>query len=420
MLKFIFIRMVNRLKEKSLNIISKFKYELSVFLLLCIQGCIDTTVFRGMDPGYYGYYLADFSMGKTSRLLIGSFVNLLTDKPTVEWMNGFAAVVLVLVYFFTAVLIGRVIKSTDSNLRPCIIIFSLFSVSGAFGVYTFSRFFGLLDIYMYLFTVLSVVAVRNKMFRWLIPLFCIGGVLINYVYTIAYFPLIAAVLLYLIFTQEKKTGNIILFTVMCAVTVALMFYCAFVGKETATFTFEEMHKIMEQKLGEELTYDQIHYFDYYLYGSHENEERLGVDMSGMTPVEFISALLWYLREEGYNFSGIRTVAIGALPIFAVFWVIWIKCMKNAQTKPRKFVYLCFMLVPVFALACCILSTDMTRWAAAGLIVQFGLGMFMFAMKDEPFEKTVRYFKEKLKGKGFIVAAVWLVYASGISLFTITG
>ena len=373
-----------------------------------------------MNPGYYGYYLADFTMGKTSRLLIGSFVNLLTDKPTVEWINGFAAVVLILVYLFTAMLIGKVIKSVDPKLRRCVIVFSLFAVSGAFGIHTFARFFGLLDIYMYLFTVLSVVAVQSKMFKWLIPLFCIGGVLINYVYTIAYFPLIAAVLLYLIFTQEKKACNIILFTVMCAVTVALMFYCAFIGKETATVPFEEMKSIMENKLGEELVYDQIHYFDYYLYGNHENELRLGVSMDNMTPVEFISALLWYLQEEGYNFSGIKTVAIGAVPVFAVFWALWIMCIKNAQTKPRKFIYICFMLVPLFALACCVLSTDMTRWAASGLIVQFGIGMFMFAVKDEPFEKAMVYFKEKLKGKGFVVAIAWAVYASSITLFTITG
>ncbi len=420
MIEFCVVKAVNRLKEKAINLFSKFKYELSVFLILCVQACIDKSIFYGVNAGYYCYYLADFSMGKTSRLLIGSFVNLLTDKPTVEWINGFAAVVLILVYIFTAVLIGRVIKSTDSKLRTCVIVFSLFSVSGAFGVHTFSRFFGLLDIYMYLFTVISVVAVRNKMFKWLIPLFCIGGVLINYVYTIAYFPLIAAVLLYLIFTQEKKTGNIILFTVMCTVTVALMFYCAFVGKETATVTFEEMQAIMERKIGEKLTYGHIHYYDFYLYGNHQSLEQLGLNMSEMKPADFIAALLWYLREKGYYFGGIKAVAIGALPAFYVFWTIWFRCIKNSLTKPRKFIYLCFMLVPIFAIMCCVFSTDMTRWAASGLIVQFGIGLFMFAVKDEPFEKTMLYFKERLKGKGFVVAAIWAVYVSSISLFSIMG
>lgn len=411
---------MNRLKNKLLNIISKFKYELAAFLLLCIQACIDTDLFRGMDPGFYGYYLADFSMGKTSRLLIGSFVNLLTDKPTVEWINGFAAVILLLTYIFTALLIGKVIKSTDSQLRPCVVIFSLFAVSGAFGVYTYAKFFGLLDIFMYLFTVVSVVAVRNKMFRWLIPLFCIGGVLINYVYTIAYFPLVAAVLLYLIFTQEKKAGSIILFTVVCAVSVLLMFYCAFIGKETATFTFEEMQSIMESKLGEELTYDQIHYYDYYLYGNHANEEILGIEMQDMTPVEFIKALLWYLSEIGYNFRGMFAVTLSAIPVFIAFWVLWFNCVREAETKPRKFVYLCFMLVPIFTVLCCVLSTDMTRWAASGAIVQFGLCLFMFAVKDKPFEKVMLKFKELIKGRGIIVAVIWIVYESGITLFSITG
>lgn len=408
------------MKTKALDIIVKIKYELAVFVLLCVQACIDTSLFNGVDPGYYGYYLADFSMGKTSRLLVGSFVNLLTDNPTVEWINAFAVVVLVVVYIFTAILIGKIIRATPVDIRTPVIVFSMFSVSGVFGVYIFSRFFGLLDIYMYLFTVLAVVAARNKVLRWLIPLFCVGGVLINYVYTIAYYPLVAAALLYLVFTQEKKAGNSVLFTITCAVTVFLMFYCAFIGKETATFTFEEMKAIMEGKLGEELTYDQIHYYDYYLYGSHANEDRLGVDMEGMTPIEFISTLLWYLSTEGYNKSGIWAVSLGALPVFIVFWLIWFGCIKKAETKPRKFIYLCFMLMPVFTAACCVLSTDMPRWVAAGLIVQFGLGFFMLAMKDEPFEAVMRDIKEFFKGKAFIVGIIYFIYASTITMFSITG
>lgn len=408
------------MKTKAFALISKIKYEVAVFLLLCIQACVDTSIFMGVDPGYYGYYLADFSMGKTSRLLVGSFVNLLTDNPTVEWINGFAAVVLVLVYIFTAILIGKIIRSTPADIRKPVIVFSMFSVSGVFGVYIFSRFFGLLDIYMYLFTVLAVVAVRNKVFRWLVPLFCIGGVLINYVYTIAYFPLVAAVLLYLIITDEKKAGTSVLFTVTCAVTVALMFYCAFIGKETATYTFEEMKAIMEGKLGEELTYDHIHYYDYYLYGSHANEERLGVNMEGMTPVEFISALLWYLSTEGYNKGGIFAVSLGALPVFVAFWIVWFRCIRKADTKLRKFSYLCFMLMPLFTVACCILSTDMPRWVASGLIVQFGLGFFMFAVKDKPFESVMRELGDFFKGKAFVVGIIYFIYASTITMFSITG
>lgn len=408
------------MKTKAIEFISKFKYELAVFILLSIQACLDTNIFRGMNPGYYGYYLADFSMGKTSRLLIGSFVNLLTEHPTVEWINCFAGVVLVLMHLFTAVLIGKVIKSTDAELRPCAIVFSLFSVSGVFGLYTFSEFFGLLDIYMFLFTVTAVVIARNGLFKWLIPLLCVGGVLINYVYTIAYFPLIAAVLLYLIFTQEKKAGNIVLFSLTCVITVLLMFYCAFIGKETAVYPFEEMQTMMEKKLGEPLSYDQIHYYDYYLYGNHQNEARFGVEMGDMSPAEFIAALLWYLSVEGYNFRGIISVAAGVLPVFAVFWIIWFRCIKNSETKPRKFVYLCFMLVPLFTAACCILSTDMTRWAAAGIIVQFGLGIFMFAVKDKPFEKTMLEVKNLLKGKAFIVGIIYFIYESSITLYGITG
>lgn len=408
-----------RLKTKTLSFLSKFRYELSAFLLLCIQACMNIDFRQGMDRNYYSYYLADFSMGKTSRLLIGSFVNLLTDNPTVTWINCFAAVVLLLTFIFTSLLIGKVIKSTDSEIRPVITVFSLFFVSGAFTLWGFSKFFGMLDIYMYLFTVISVIAAKNNMLRWFIPLFCVGGVLINYVFTISYYPLIALVLLYLIAASEKKAVNIVVLLASGVISVALMFYCVIIGKTTATMSFEEMWQIMENKIGIELDYENVTYYEFYLFGTDEHSVKYGADLNASVS-EFAGAFFRFLVEDAFDSDALVSVAIGTLPILIAFWMIWAKCFKNAETKFKKFVYLCFMISPVFIVVCCLLSTDIPRWAAPGIITQFVLGYFMFAIKDKPFEEAVLVLKSKLKGKAFVVVMLWAVYASFFALYTLTG
>lgn len=407
------------MKTKLPVLIDKCKYELSAFLLLVIQACMNIDFRNGMNSNFPVYYLADFSMGKTSRLLIGSLVNLLTDKPTLTWINCFAAVVLLLTFIITSLLIGRVIKSTEGKLRTVITVFSLFFVSGAFTFWGFSKFFGILDIYMYLFTVVSVVAARNRIFRWLIPVFCIGGVLVNYIFTISYYPIIALVLLYLVATSEKKAGNVIVLLLSGAVSVALMFYCLIIGKTTATMPFEEMWQLMEDKLGSEISYNAATYYEFYLYGTEKYSVSYGIDLNASVS-DFIAAFSRYLFETAHNSRDFITVSIGVIPILCVFWYIWGKCIGYAETKFKKFVYLCIMASPLFSVVCCLLSTDIARWAAPGIFTQFILGYVMFVCRDKPFEETLLGLKVKLKGKAFIVLIVWLVYASFFTSYTITG
>lgn len=410
-----------RVKKTNAAKFSKYKYELSAFLLLLIQACLNIDFRQGMNRNALVFYLPDFSMAKTSRLLIGSFVNLFTDKPTVAWLNCFAAVVLLLTLIFTSILIGKVIKTADSEMRPVIAVFSLFFVSGAFTVWGYSKFFGFLDIYMYLFTVLSVVAVRNKMFRWLIPLFCIGGVLVNYVFTISYFPLIALVFLYLCVTSEKKAGSIAAFSATLIITGLLTYYCAMIGKTTATVTFEEMWQIMENKIGIELDYENVYYFQFYLFGDEPAEEEYNIEINDANPIEFIILLVRYLiKLSSHSLNSVFSVSLGVLPILIFFWTVWGKCIKLSETKLRKLVYLCFMLAPLFAVVCCALSTDLTRWAATGVLTQFGLGYFMFMVKDKYFTEVLLKLKSFLKGKTIWLIMIWIVYASFADLFHLTG
>lgn len=367
---------------------------------------------KNMLLDFYSYYLVDFSMGKTSRLLIGSIVSLLTDKPTAAWIHGFAVVVLFLTLLATALIIGKVIKSASDEMRPCLLVLTLFFVSGSFTLYGFSKFFGMLDIYMYIAAMLAVVFAPNKHLRWLIPALSVAGIFVNYSFAISFFPIIALVTLYTAATQKRKGTDSTVFALTVALSVAAGVFCVFYGSKTMNMTFDEIWQSMEQRSGLKFDYKNIRYFDFYFFGNGQGEAEL--QFKDFTPLELIKILPQIVFMFGVSSEGAQSILAITLFMIAAFWTVWIMCIKNSETAGRKFIYLCFMLSVLFIPVCCIVSTDWTRWIQAGILTQFGLMYYMFYMKDEPFTKTMQRLKELFSGgRGLALAAVWLAYASSI-------
>lgn len=397
------------MKTKALNFANKFKYELGIFVLLCLQALLNFNDLKGISDMFLSHYLVDFSMGKTSRLFVGSIVNILTDNPTEEWLNWFARIVLLLTLILTAAVLGRVVRKTKDEMKLPVYAFLLFFATGSFTMHGFSCFFGMLDVHMFIFAVIAVVFAQNRYLRWLVPVLCVVGVLVNYVFTISYFPIVILVILYLADRHEKKAADIFIFCITVIITLVLTFFFAFEGKNTMTVTFDEMWSIMEQKLGAELSFEQVEYFNLYLFGDDTASSIVG-DISQFTPIEFVTTLVKYLYGYEINLSGVLTIALIAVPIMAVFCLIWIMCIRREKKKSRRFVYACFMLSMLFIPVCCLLSTDLIRWISAGVLTQFGLCFYMFYAHDEAFEKTVEKFKKFFTENKIAFIALFVAYA----------
>lgn len=396
------------MKTKAVKILDCCKYELGIFVILAVQALINLYPFNGMSENFYVYYLVDFSISKTSRMLIGSLVNLLTDKPTVGWVNTFATVVLFAALVFVAVVLGQVIRASESDVKPQILVAVLFFATGSVTLAGFSKFFGMLDIYMFFFTVVAVIFARNRYLRWLIPLLCVAGCLVNYVYSISYFPLIVLVLFYLIVTQEKKAGNILLLVLTIIITVLLVFYCAFFGHKTTTVAYDELRMLLEQKSGTQISEECITYFEPYLYNAGEHSAGIPIEVSeNLTPVQFVLKVAEHVLTERVSIFGMIPVLLIFLFSASALVAIWVMCIRNAETKGKKFVFLCFIHSMLFIPLCCLLSTDFIRWVQAGIIVQFGLIFFMFLTHDKDFEKTVIQIREFFKNRQIFL---WLVFA----------
>lgn len=406
--------------EKIKNIASQWKNEAVIFLMTMITVFINIDELSGIHHMLVTQYISDFSMGINSRMLIGSIIKLLNPHPTEEWLTNFAIVFLIIGMLLTAIILGRVVKNVSSENRMAVWVFILFFVSGSYTISQFSRFFGMLDIYLYILAIFSVAFAGNKKLRWLVPVLCIAGVFVNFVFTISYFIIVLFAMLYYADRNEKKAADIAVFVITTLSVLALTLYFVFEAHNHMFMSYEDTMAIMEEKIGHSFTEEEREYVLVYLFGLHPESEKLyGVAIKDATPVQFLYFFVRFLLENRTGTAGIFSLALITIPAVLVFWAIWIMCIKNTEKKSTKFVYICAMLSVLFIPVCCMLSTDYIRWIGAILMCQYAMCFLMFYVRDEAFDKTV----EKLRGiflkNKFILLVIYLAYVSSAYVGLVT-
>lgn len=403
------------MKTKAAKIFSSIKYELIIFIILGIQAALN--IFESKTVGEFvrPYYIVDFSMGKTSRLLIGSIVSLFTDNPTTEWINRFATVVVFLMIILVSILAGRVIKNVEKELKPQMLVLALFLVSGCFTFYTFSRALGFFDVYMFIIALISVCFLQNRYLRWLVPALCVAGVYVHQVFLVSYFPFVALVAFYLVITQKKKAANTTVLFVSAVATVAALLFCVLYGAETMTVSFEEMREIINRKGSFNYSEEAFSIIKFYFYNMAPDELGVSAEQISQEPLTYMLKKMAEYVNVYYAGSHNGLIAIFSLSslIFGFFWAIWIKCARNTVSKARKFIYISFLLSTLLAPIICILAADYIRWIQAGVLIQFGLAFFMFYIKDEPFKKTMIQFKDYFSNKKMVLVVFYIVYALAV-------
>lgn len=392
--------------------LSFIKYELPVAILLFAQAIYNLIPFDGVGNLLRLYYLIDYSMSKTSRLLVGSFVRLINENPSKEWINGFALTVLTVTLILVSLLVGRVVRNTDKEIRPTLYVFIAFLVTGSFAMENFSKFLGVLDIWMFIAALLAVVCACNKYLRWLVPVICAVGVFIHNGFAITYFPLVILIVFYLMVTGEKKAANAIIFALSSAVTVVLTIWVSVEGFKTTTVTQDELIAILKERCGADYNNGAAEYISFYLLDIVPDHASFGTEaLENTSIIERFFLMSNYALHKNPSTAYVVASIIMTLTIFPAFWAIWIKCMKNTEDKSRKFVYFCFLAFTFFVPLGFFLIEDYVRWIQAGMLTQLGVVFFMYFVKDEPFIKTMSQAKSFFADKVYIIIFVLIAYAS---------
>lgn len=408
--------MVQKLKKHVFD----WKYEIVIFLMTMIPVFINIEKLSAIHHMFVPYYLYDFSMGINSRVLIGSIVKFFNSHPTEEWITGFALLFLILGMLFTSLALGRVVKNAKQENRLSVFVFILFFVSGAYTISLFSRFFGMLDIHMYIIALIAVVFAGNRYLRWFVPVLCIAGVLVNYVFTISYFVIVLLAMLYYADKNEKKAADIAVFIITVLSVLTLTVYCVFWAKDHMLMTIDEALKIMEDKIGHSLTAEENEYALIYLFGKHQETENIyGVDVKDVPPLEYLYYFTKFINENRIATVGFFSLSLVTVPVIIVFWAIWIMCIRNTEKKGTRFVYLCAIFSALFIPLCCFLSTDYSRWIGAIVMCQYAMCFLMFYLRDEAFDKTVTKLRELFSKNKIVLVIIYLVYLSSAYLGLVT-
>ncbi len=398
----------------------KWKYEAVIFLATMIPVLLNIDKLSEIHHMFVLHYLPDFSMGINSRVLVGSVVKLLNPNPTEEWLTNFAIVFLILGMILTSIVLGKVVKKSTSENKLSVWVFILFFVSGAYTISLFSRFFGMLDIHMYILAILAVVFAGNKYLRWLVPVLCVAGVFVNYVFTISYFIIVLLAMLYYADKNEKKACDIAVFVITVISVVALTAYFVFEAHNHMFMTYEDALMLVEGKIGHSFTEEQKEYLLIYLFRVHPESAKLyGVEIKDASPMQFIYIFIKFILENRTGSGGRFSLALVTIPVILVFSIIWIMCIKNTEKKGKKFVYLCAILSFLFIPLCCLLSTDYIRWIGAVVMCQYAMCFLMFYVRDEAFDKTVGKLRAIFSENKIILIIIYLVYLSSAYVSLVT-
>jgi len=401
------------MKTKALNFFSAIKYQLIIFVVLGVQAIITMAQSEGVGPHLSIYYLVDMSMVVASRTWVGTLASILTDHPTYEWISKFAVVILFLMIFIVSVVAGKVIKNVEKELRPQIIIAALFLVTGTFTFHPFYRYLGMVDIHMCIIAIVAVVFLNNKVLRWLVPALCAAGFFVHQVFVITYFPLIIFAALYIMLcTKNGRVFKTVLFLAVFAATVAVFVWGVLYGTDTNKFaTSEEMAKFVEEKGQCTLTEGALINLNMqYFYAPPEEVGLTAEQVNNMSLWELFLGWARYTNViRDFPINDILSIFSFVTVVCGFFWAIWIKSMKNTDSKLKRFVFFCFMISVLGAPLSCIIAPDYIRWCQAIILVQFGFVFFMFYMKDDAFEKTMVQLREFFKDKKILIVIAFVAY-----------
>ncbi len=346
---------------------SKFKYEVCIFITLCMNFLLFFTKDVLMSDVLYPLHLVDMKIGLISRTLVGSLTGLLWEHPTKNNIIFFHTSVVVITFFLCAVYLGRCIKAAEEKTGRNFYILSLIIAVFPYGFMTYINLFELLDIYWLMSAALILLVSEHKKAAFLIPVFIFTGLWAHYSFVLAFMPLIY-ILCFNKCVKTKAKHAYLLTGIMVAVSIPVTLYFMTTNRTFNYMPFEEFLDYIIAKAGDKIT--SIESYIGTGFRPYDEMNRLYglTDVTESSPTllkSLIGNLSMALRDT--TLISILCDLLLASPIAVFFAVIWKKAIKAAQDKKEKFIYLLCLISPLIQFIACFTSSDTSRWLAAMFI-----------------------------------------------------
>lgn len=336
-------------------------------LLLCIPALINL---RGIDSYHTSFYFTDYSTGFGGKKLLGEICSLwLPEVVRKRHLLPLIACVNIMMIALFAWFNGKCIRQQKDNQFAYVLILAVYLLSPY-------SFLGLIngacvDFYLCTATLCFLYLFIKHRGRWFyyvatLIILCVAC-LTHHIFCNIYFPLIFALFIYDVFTNEaNRRKNIILYSIETGCLFGL--FCAIAFFSTMNVDFETYFKYLQTRTEtiDALSWDTAVYYEHY----------------AKLP-EHVAAYVMPIWK--YNIARFILTLLIFSPLFLIFWSPWILAIKNAKTKTEKWCYI-LMQVAIHAiiLPAYVMAVDYQRWTYAYLFCQLCLSGIMLYMNEETF------------------------------------
>lgn len=341
-------------------------------------------------------YIADYSIGFSTRLLIGAITRLFSFTLTMDQLYHICAAAVLISLVMLSVLCGiMLMKCLVKGQIFALFIAALFVLNPVISQDNY-HIFGSFDTYWLILFILLTAVYKNGSFPLFALLLSVIGLLIHFGWMFTYLPAVMALLLYGFFMQKdrkKKIFSGVSFLVTGVTSVGLFLYFLIYGSQDLKMDQAGFHEYLLSRLsldkhskfqlsalyGEAML--PFEFMEYYFFNSGDGHA--GGEMT-------MSSTLSVLREHAAH--GTAEIYLGYaadfVPLLLLFAVLWFACAKR-EKGVKKLPYICFAGIQLVVIPAIMMSTDVWRWAAAVMISQFGILCALVFVRDENLEAVLK-------------------------------
>ena len=378
------------------RIASEYYYDLMIFLFLTFQLLIMKPDVHSIRDWCSTPYALNYSLGFASRLLIGSLMRLLTDYLTVAFLHYFICGAMLILFAILSLFLGSCIRAlrrntgytrTDEAHIAVFALISLYLASPASPAFLFhEKNFGRMDIYLIIFTLLSLFLSRSYTARFLIIPLCVMSVATHQVYVFTFFPLIIGVLLYNSLETRFRLRSVLLFAFTLVLTSAAFIYFQFYAKlnvysSASVFAFTFKHA----RVPINLTMIDFEYFKSIADHAH-----------------------WFVTQDRLARGLVAALLISPLTIAISF--VFIYAFILCEDKVLKAMIAIFFFLPLMSIPAFILTVDWGRWFASQYTGQLLLIFYLAKVNCVPVIFALKTLSRFVRKHMFVLLMIVLCFS----------
>lgn len=372
------------------------KEKIFIFICLLFQLLLRTSTVEMMYEWRWRTtpYALTYELGINSRFLVGTVISFFTDNLTAEMLYRIIIAAELILICFITFLLGKVLDKTEAKDRQTVIyLICVFLSCPANVCLIFSQNnFGVFDVYLLIITAVTLLLLRKKCLRWLIPVLCLACVLVHQIYVCAYMAIICVPLLYeTVKSKFKKSTVLLTLTTYFLITVSFVYLQFF--KEPLNFADEnELISFLQTRTDIPLTTEMVKWEYFSSVGTIFREYFLG---------------------DGWQqnvMSGIVTLII-LLPIYIFFVMFFKEAYRNTEKGSERFVLFVSPLTMLLIIPAFVIAKDYDRWFASVVLCQFSLIFYFYVSRQQGVVIALEKLREKITNHKIISILIIMYFSS---------